>query len=191
MLKLIKKSIRCLMSGKEHHDEKEPVKEIRPSELGVNSDPLTNTTLGKYSMVLGDTEYEWDIVPLYDLADIGRFELIKYNIPPDFLGEWYWGDTTIDEHVDRVMKADTSYPILVWDNQIIDGTHRCCLSLATGMTSILAYNILSMPSHDREYTPKAEQRRPINQGLSHAKVIKEVQKLMQAGLNITPSPHKP
>ena len=176
------KHLTKLLKGNKTVVEKK--KAIRPSCLGVNSDAGTNTSLGKYSMVLGDVEYEWDIAPLYDLANIGRFELIKFEIPPDFLGQWYWGDTTIEEHVDRTLKADLSYPILVWDGQIIDGTHRCCLSLATGTHWVYAYKILSMPPHDRDYPPRSEQRRPINQGLSHAKVVKEVNKIIQTGLKI-------
>ena len=146
--------------------------------INHNSDGLTHLGGQKYSMVLQDVEYEWDIPPLYKRASAGEYELISFSIPPKFIGEWYWGDTTVEEHIERTLNADYTYPILVWDGQIIDGTHRCCLSIAAGVYSIQAYQITSMPPHDREYTPKSKQRRPHNQGRSHSAVIKKVQALM-------------
>lgn len=153
--------------------------EISPKiRVDHTSDGQAHLNGQMYSMILDEVEYEWDIRPLYENAGAGKYKRISYEIPPKFLGEWYWGDTTIDEHVQRTLKADFSYPILVWDGQIVDGTHRCCLAIAAGVHRIQAYEIESMPPHDREYIPKTNQRKPQNQGRSHSAVIKKVQALM-------------
>lgn len=146
----------------------------------ATSDGQTHLGQSTYSAVIDSEEYEWDIAPLYERAERGDFPLVRYEIPAKFLSEWYWGDSTVEEHTERTLHADFSYPILVWDGQVIDGTHRCCLALATGTTVIRAYNIINMPPYDRSYPAKASHRQPhaVPHGptLTHKEVIEAVKR---------------
>tara|TARA_Y100000310_G_scaffold73381_1_gene69516 strand:+ start:1658 stop:2137 length:480 start_codon:yes stop_codon:yes gene_type:complete len=147
--------------------------------------------LGKsiFSTVLGDTEYEWKIKPLYQLAQNGILPLVRFEIPDSFQDEWYWGESTVQEHIMATLKADYSFPIIVWDGQVIDGAHRCCLSLSAGVNRIDAYVIDSMPPHEREYIPNGKHRIPNGKKLSHKLVIQKVQQLMEKYQD-TPKPQK-
>ena len=148
-----------------------------------SSDGQTHQGSQCYSMVLDGIEYEWDIKQFHDLANAGKLEREVYRIPRKFLDEWYWGDSTVDEHVQRTLKADFSFPIIVWDGQIIDGTHRCCLALSAGVRNINAYRVDSMPPHDREYPAKPHQRNPNDHNRTHAHVIREIHSLMIGSKN--------
>jgi hypothetical protein len=157
----------------------------RPSHpvLDASSDGLPNLEGQTFSVVIDGEEYEWDIGPLHKRAEAGEFKLERFEIPTKFAQSWYWGDTSLEDHVERTLKADFNYPILVWDGQIVDGSHRCCLALATGMTHIKAYRIINMPPYDRCYPAKSTNRAP--EGLSHAQVVRQVN-----GYIFTPLPYK-
>jgi hypothetical protein len=147
-------------------------RKAHPQPLRVTSDGQAHIASSCYSTVIENEEFEWDILPLIQAAERGDFPLIRYDIPPKFLSEWYWGDSSLDDHIRRALNADFSYPILVWDGQIVDGAHRCCLSLAAGVSSIKAYNIINMPPYDRSYPAKEEHRPPAGDTpLTHQAVV--------------------
>lgn len=88
-------------------------------------------------------EYVWSVPKLHK-----KFEMVspvKWEIPSDFLEKWTWGDDHLSDHLVRCRLADLSYPILVWDNIIVDGCHRVCKALAEGQTFISAIIIENMP----------------------------------------------
>jgi hypothetical protein len=176
---MIKKIANLLKRRGVNQAEEEQTKVILPSVLNATSDGQPHMDKATFSVVIGDEELEWDIRPLHEMAR--RQELVRttYEIPAKFLHEWYWGDSTVEEHTLRALHADINFPIIIWDGQIVDGAHRCCLSLAAGMNTIKALEIINMPPYDRAYPPKVQNRQPLNrkpphEPLSHAHVVKAV-----------------
>ena len=154
----------------------------------ASSDGQAHVNQQHFSVVIDDLEYEWDIAPLHTMAEAGHFKLVRFNIPDKFRTQWFWGDTTLDEHVKRTLCADFNYPIIIWDGQVVDGAHRCCLALAAGINTIKAYNIQSMPPHDRAYIPKLNQRTPLHPKLTHQDVIDKTHLYMFTPLPKIPTP---
>lgn len=146
--------------------------------LSITSDGQNYVEGGRFSVVIDEIEYEWDIAPLARAANRGEYPIKKFTIPDKFDDQWFWGDTTVDEHVIRSLNADFNIPILVWDGQIIDGAHRCCLALAAGINTLNAHVITNMPPYDREYTPRAGQRNPNDPKRTHKAVIAKVNTFM-------------
>lgn len=149
----------------------------------ASSDGEAHLEGSMFSVVIDGTEYEWEVEPLYRRAERGDFKIKQYEIPDKFRRSWYWGDTSVEDHVSRALKADFSYPIMVWDGQIVDGTHRCCLALAAGLTHIKAYEIEDMPPYDRTYKSRPEHRSPNDPKRTHDHVVREVN-----GYMFTPLP---
>jgi len=90
----------------------------------------------------------WEIDKLH--LKFSSHEPITWEIPEHFLDEWSWGEDHISKHISRCMTADFTYPILIWDGQVVDGCHRICRALADGFTNIRAIEIINMPPADRE-----------------------------------------
>lgn len=152
---------------------------LKPHPDGFPIYTKPGATNGAFSTVIADVEYEWDVQTLYQHAAALNLPSSRFTIPTSFLHQWYWGDSSIEEHVQRTLHADYEYPILVWDGQIIDGTHRCCLSLACGMQNIKAIHIVNMPPPSRSYTPNPFHNPPLNNPLkTHLHVIHKVHALM-------------
>lgn len=53
------------------------------------------------------------------------------------------------EHCRRMMAADLTYPVLLSpEGVVLDGMHRICKAMATGLTTISAVRLTSMPPPD-------------------------------------------
>ena len=71
--------------------------------------------------LLGDIRYAWDIEKLW--LEVESLEPVDWKYK-SFQEDWYWGQTHPSEHIERCLEADLSYPILIWDGEIIDGTQE-------------------------------------------------------------------
>ena len=101
-----------------------------------------------FSTVKDGTRYVWDIDKLW--LESESLDSIDWDIPSSFKDEWWWGKSHPSEHIERCLKADLSYPILVWDGSIIDGCHRTVMALVNGESSIKAKVIVEIPDPDDE-----------------------------------------
>ena len=54
----------------------------------------------------------------------------------------------LEDHIERCLSADLSYPIIVWDGRILDGCHRAIKTLAKGRSEIKAKVIRDIPPPD-------------------------------------------
>jgi hypothetical protein len=102
----------------------------------------------QFSTVVGDIRYAWDIEKIW--LEVESLEPIEWEIPNSFKEDWYWGQSHPSEHIERCLEADLSYPILIWDGEIIDGTHRTIKALAQNKTTIKAKIITNIPTPDEE-----------------------------------------
>jgi hypothetical protein len=98
----------------------------------------------QYSTIIDDARYSWDVDKLW--IEFESIEPIDWTIPDSFKEEWCWGQSHPSDHIERCLKADLSYPILVWNNTIIDGCHRTIKALAENKKTIKAKVIKDMPS---------------------------------------------
>ena len=130
----------------------------------------------QFSTVVGDIRYAWDIEKLW--LEVESLEPIEWEIPNSFKEDWYWGQSHPSEHIERCLEAELSYPILIWDGGIIDGTHRTVKALAQSKKTIKAKIITKLPPPDEE--TKLE---PIesNKGISwtHGDMVKITMSLME------------
>lgn len=100
-----------------------------------------------YSNLKDGILLEWKISSLIEAS--AHIESCIWEIPREsFLGEWYWGDEHPSEHVKRVLEADLSYPVLVFEGHVIDGCHRVLKALLRGDAHITAKIIRDMPPPD-------------------------------------------
>lgn len=130
----------------------------------------------QFSTVIGDIRYAWDIEKLW--LEVESLEPVDWEIPASFQEDWYWGQTHPSEHIERCLEADLSYPILIWDGEIIDGTHRTVKALAQSKKTIKAKIITNIPPPDEE-----TELDPIesNDGISwtHGDVVKIIMAFME------------
>ena len=99
-----------------------------------------------FSLTVEDYVYTWKVKNLVEASQLTN--IISWDIPDSFLEEWSWGEECIQEHVERCLKADMSFPVLVWDDKILDGCHRTIKALAVGQNKIKAKVIRDIPAPD-------------------------------------------
>ncbi len=102
----------------------------------------------KFSTVLDEVRYAWDVEKLW--VEFESLDPIEWEIPESFKEEWYWGQDHPSNHIERCLKADLNYPILVWDEAIIDGCHRTVKALSQGRKTISAKIIVNIPTPDEQ-----------------------------------------
>lgn len=102
----------------------------------------------QFSKVIGDVRYAWDIEKLW--VEVESLDPVEWEIPESFKEDWYWGQSHPSEHIERCLEADLTYPILIWDGEIIDGTHRTVKALAQNKKTIMAKIITNIPPPDEE-----------------------------------------
>lgn len=100
----------------------------------------------QYGMQVESSTYLWDVEKLMEKVDPSAEE----SVPLDFfdLDVWVWGTDKPQDHILRIFQADLSYPILVWDKQILDGYHRLIKAHLEGRSSIRVLKIKELPSPD-------------------------------------------
>lgn len=116
-------------------------------------DMLGHEVMGsqQYSTVIDDVKYVWDVEKLW--VEFESLEPIEWEIPESFKEDWNWGQTHPADHLERCLKADLDYPVLIWEDSIIDGCHRTIKALAQGRKTIKARVIRELPPPDEEKTP--------------------------------------
>ena len=90
----------------------------------------------QFSTNIDGIRYAWDVEKLW--AKFDTLDAIDWEIPESFKDEWSWGQSHPSEHIERCLEAELSYPILIWDGRIIDGTHRTVKALAQSKKTIKA-----------------------------------------------------
>ena len=98
----------------------------------------------------------WDVIGLIKKAsDLTPVELALSEISEFDKPHWFHleGDSPtcrkIAEHTRVIEEADLSYPIIIdHEGNVMDGMHRICKALNTGLTTILAYRFLEVPEPD-------------------------------------------
>lgn len=108
-----------------------------------NINPSNNHT---FSIVKEDTEYVWIVPNIWKFVD-GK-KTTQWVVPDGFLDQWTWGDTQPADHIERILNADLKYPVIIYKDKIIDGTHRTIKSLALGKKSVNAVVLNEMPPYD-------------------------------------------
>lgn len=131
-----------------------------------------------YSTDNGEVRKAWEVERLWVCFETTA--PVDWIIPDSFKESWNWGQEHPADHIDRCLQADLSYPILVWEGIIVDGTHRAIKALALGRKSIPARVISIMPEPDEITTPEPHES---NDGIhwTHGDMIK----LTKAFLTIT------
>ena len=99
-----------------------------------------------YSLIVENYEYTWRIKNLIKASK--NYKTVSWSIPETFLSEWSWGQDHPTKHVERCLNADLDFPILVWDNKVLDGCHRVIKALAKGESKIKAKIIRDIPAPD-------------------------------------------
>lgn len=102
----------------------------------------------QFSMCVDDVRLAWNVEKLW--VEFESLEPVEWKIPDSFKEEWNWGQSHPSNHLERCLNADLSYPILVWDDTIIDGCHRTIKALAKNQKTIKARVIINMPPPDEE-----------------------------------------
>jgi len=102
----------------------------------------------QFSTVIEDVRYAWDIEKLW--VRVESLDSVDWEIPTSFQEDWNWGQSHPSEHIERCLEADLSYPILIWEGEIIDGTHRTIKALAQSKKTIKAKIITSLPYPDEQ-----------------------------------------
>jgi hypothetical protein len=100
----------------------------------------------------------WEIEKLH--AKFSSYEPIYWNIPESFLEDWTWGEDHISDHISRCVSADFTYPILIWEGQVVDGCHRLCRAISDGFLQISAIEIDEMPQPDLEEEVSSSEEPP-------------------------------
>lgn len=91
----------------------------------------------------------WEVSDL--ILTASRIAPQSWFIPSSFLDKWTWGEDHISEHLVGCLEADPSFPILIWNEEVIDGCHRVCKALADGQTHIKAIDLtFNMPNPSRQ-----------------------------------------
>ena len=99
-----------------------------------------------FSLTIEEYEYVWNISSFTEKTKNIIPE--DWIIPPTFVNEWSWGDDNLNEHVERCLNADLNYPIIVWDNIVLDGCHRVIKALSINHKTIKAKIIKDIPPPD-------------------------------------------
>ena len=134
-------SVRCYNCGF-------PMNLITSTNLKGSGKISENLMQGQtYSNLKDGILLEWKIPSLIEAS--AHIETCIWEIPKEsFLEGWYWGDEHPSEHVKRVLEADLSYPVLVFEGHVIDGCHRVMKALLRGDAHITAKIIKNMPPPD-------------------------------------------
>lgn len=107
-----------------------------------------------FSINIDGVYHSWEVETLWDFAK--NLKTVEWQIPNHFKDTWAWGQSHPAQHIQRCLNADLSYPILVWQNIIIDGCHRTVKTLAKGEHTIKAKIITEMPKQKHQAKPKPE-----------------------------------
>jgi hypothetical protein len=102
----------------------------------------------QFSTVIEDVRYAWDIEKLW--VEVESLDPVDWEIPTSFQKDWNWGQSHPSEHIERCLEANLSYPILIWDGEVIDGTHRTIKALAQSKKTIKAKIITNIPPPDEQ-----------------------------------------
>ena len=95
-------------------------KNLEPVAFDLNSNIVTKCDIGS---MWGECIYADDKVTVKDKLPLNPIMLAK-------------------DHIDRILKADTSYPIIVWKGRrVLDGFHRVVKAIYEGKSSIQAYEL--------------------------------------------------
>lgn len=123
-----------------------------------------------------DGEHYWDVDKLWELTkDLESFD---WTIPDSLLNDWYWGSDSPSSHVERVMSADLSFPIILHGESIVvDGMHRICKAQFNGLKTVRAVRLDSLPEPDGE----VEQSYGSPETWTYAQLI-EIMRLVNASI---------
>ena len=127
-----------------------------------------------YSFIKDDIKYTWEVEPLWRLAE-GK-KSVEWEIPSDFLSSWHWGLDHISDHIERCLDVDLSYPILVHNNKVVDGTHRSVKALSLGKSKIRAIVLDELPE-PKEDSPKPEDVKKSVYWWTHADLVQVLKSL--------------
>jgi hypothetical protein len=131
---------------------------IKPKPVVQSSDRLElgyDEYMHSFSTTINGSRYTWDIEPLWD--EFSKAQVTTWTIPDSFKSQWNWGKDHPSDHVERCLRADLSYPILVWEGKVVDGTHRIIKALAENRTTIEAKIISKMPPPNEVGEPLEEE----------------------------------
>ena len=110
--------------------------------------PETHTTVCDEKRLLWYTAGLWE-----KAAQLVPFELEIASVKELDENCWFGSrPPTLREvltHLERVQKADLSYPIILnYDGSLMDGGHRLCRAVLAGHTRIIAVQFPSLPAPD-------------------------------------------
>lgn len=128
------------------HTERSRINPNRRKNHKDNTISINNQTI---SITRGDTEYFWIVPNLWKFVE--HKKVTQWSVPDSLLDQWTWGDSQPAEHLERVLKADLKYPVIVYNGRILDGNHRTIKSLALGKKSVNAVVLSEMPPYDFSY----------------------------------------
>jgi hypothetical protein len=109
----------------------------------------------QFSFVVDDVRCAWDVEKLW--VKFETLEPVEWEIPESFKDDWNWGQSHPSDHIERCLNANLDYPILVWEDDIIDGCHRTIKALAQGQKTIKARVIIDLPPPDEKTEPKSDE----------------------------------
>lgn len=105
---------------------------------------------GTYSRSDGTTVYAWNVTTLLRASE--NIEVVDWEIPKDFLDDWYWEEEGIHDHLTRCLDADLQYPIIVDDRGfVLDGCHRTIKALSLGRSTMKAKILHCLPEPDETW----------------------------------------
>lgn len=128
-----------------------------------------------FSLDVESYTYTWKVSNLIDHAK--NIDIVDWVIPESFSNNWSWGSDSLEEHLERCINADIEYPIIVWDNLILDGVHRTIKTIAMKKNTVKAKIIKDIPPPDliEELTNKK-----LN---NHNNTFKEMIDLVESKIN--------
>lgn len=99
-----------------------------------------------YAMMVDDLECVWNLSTL--IGKSKNIEAKKVPLNQFNLDVWVWGADKPQDHVERIFNCDLSYPILIWDGNVLDGYHRILKAHLLGLDYIMAKEIINIPPPD-------------------------------------------
>ncbi len=110
----------------------------------------------KHSKIVDGKRYIWFTEKLWKISkDFEVFEVNVEDFPELDMDCWFGNDTKptlrkIAEHCDKINMASLKYPIILnSDGSLMDGGHRLCKALISGIKTVKAVKFESMPKPDK------------------------------------------
>lgn len=98
------------------------------------------------SHTYSDGKRVWKVKSIWKAAE--GLESFEWEIPDSLLKGWTWGSTTPSAHVERVLRADLSYPVILHGETVLDGMHRICKAVYLGHSTVSAVRVEVLPDPD-------------------------------------------